>query len=99
MGTNATIALAAIGVFYLIISSEKTIILEDCLFVSQIRRSLISISKLGSFGYSFLFNFKLSIRLNNKFVAFGMLYDGLYVLDYLKEDINCVEINKPCEIK
>ena len=54
------------------------------MFVPQIRRNLISISKLVHSGYSFMFNSKLSIRFSNKFVASGMLCDGLYILDCLK---------------
>ena len=99
MGTDATVAAAAIGVYHLYFSSQKLIILEDCLFVPQIRKSLISISKLVCSGYSFLFNSKLSIRYNNKFVAYVSLSGGLYILDCLKEENNCVEMNEPNSVK
>jgi hypothetical protein len=48
-------------------------------------------SKLGCSGYSFLFIAKLIIKFNNKFLAFGILQDGLYVISSTDNSVNCVE--------
>ena len=69
MGTGATVAATAIGTFYLELSSSKTLVLEDCLYVSEVRRNLVSVSKLDCLGYSFLFTSKLVVKFNNKLTA------------------------------
>ena len=69
MGTSATVAATAIGTFYLELSSSRTLVLEDCLYVSEVRRNLVSVSKLGWLGYSFLFTSKLVVKFNNKLAA------------------------------
>ena len=57
MGTGATVATTVIGTLYLELSSSRTLVLEDCLYVPKERRNLVSVSKLGCSGYSFLFYF------------------------------------------
>ena len=69
MGTGATAAATAIGTFYLELSSSRTLVLEDCLYVSEVRRNLVSVSKLVCLGYSFLFTSKLVVKFNNKLAA------------------------------
>ena len=69
IGTSATIAATAIGSFYLELSSSRTLVLDDCLYVPEVRRSLVSVSKLGCSGYSFLFTSKLVVKFNNKLAA------------------------------
>ena len=69
MGTGATVAATAIGTFYLELSSSRTLVLEDCVYVSEVRRNLVSVSKLGCLGYSFLFTSKLVVKFNNKLAA------------------------------
>ena len=69
MGTGATAAATAIGTFYLELSSSRTLVLEDCVYVSEVRRNLVSVSKLGCLGYSFLFTSKLVVKFNNKLAA------------------------------
>ena len=48
-------------------------------------------SKLGCSRYSFLFIAKLIIKFNNKFLASGLLQDGLYVISSTDNSMNCVE--------
>ena len=66
MGTGATVATTAIGTFYLELSSSRTLVLEDSLYVPEVRRNLVLVSKLGCSRYSFLFTSKLVIKFNNK---------------------------------
>ena len=56
-GTGATVVAIVIGTFYLELSSSRTLVLEDCLYVPKVRRNLVSVSKLGCSGYSYLFYF------------------------------------------
>ena len=69
MGTGATVAATANGTFYLELSSTRILVLDDCLYVPAVRRNLVSISKLGCLGYSFLFTSKLVVKFNNKLAA------------------------------
>lgn len=91
LGTSATVAAVSIGTFYLELSFNRTLVLEDCLFVPEIRRNLISVSKLFCSGYSLSFSSKVVIKHNNKFVISGNLIDGLYFISPVGNSINCVE--------
>ena len=90
IGIGAIVAATTIGIFYLELYSSGTLVLEDCLYVPELRRNLVSISKLGCSGYSFLFTSKLVVKFNNKFVTSGILQDGLYFLSSIDNSINCV---------
>ena len=94
MGIGATVAATAIGTFCLELSSCRTLVLNECLYVPEVRRNLISVSRLGCSGYYFLFTAKLIIKFNNKFVTSGILQDGLYFLSSIDNSINCVEIRE-----
>ena len=91
MGTSATFAVTAIGTFYLELSSNRTLVLKDFLYVLEVQRNLVSISKLGCSGYSFIFTTKLVTKFNNKFVTSSNLQDGLYFLSSIDNYIDCVE--------
>ena len=62
----------------------------------EVRRNLVSVSKLGCSRYSFLFTSKLVVKFNNKFVTSGILQDGLYFLSSIDNSINCVENDPVC---
>ena len=66
MGTGATVATIIIGTFYLELSSSRILVLEDSLYVPEVRRNLVLVSKLGCSRYSFLFTSKLVVKFNNK---------------------------------
>ena len=68
------------GTFTLVIQGGSVLSLKDCLYVPQIKRILISISKLVEHGYTFFFGKnKVSIKFNNRFVACGLKENGLYL--------------------
>jgi hypothetical protein len=98
MGTSATVATTAIGTFCLELSSSRTLVLDECLYVPEVQRNLISVSRLGCYGYSFLFTTKLIVKFNNKFVASGILQDGLYVTSSIDNSVNCVENNNAASV-
>jgi hypothetical protein len=91
METSATVVATAIGTFYLELSSSRTLVLDKCLYVLEVRRNLIFVSRLGCSRYSFLFTAKLIVKFNNKFVASGILQDGLYVISSIDNSVNCIE--------
>ena len=85
MGTGATVAATAIGTFYLELSSSRTLVLEDCLYVSEVRRNLVSVSKLVCLGYSFLFTSKLVVKFNNKLAAnLRVARDNYFYVGFIK---------------
>ncbi|XP_028051930.1 uncharacterized protein LOC114256474 isoform X3 [Camellia sinensis] len=90
LGISATVAAVSIGTFYLELSFNRTLVLEDCLFVPNICGNLIFVSKLISLGYCFFFSSKVVIKHNNKFVDSGILIDGLYFISPIDNSINCV---------
>lgn len=90
LGTSAIVATVSIGTFYLELFFNRTLVLEDFLFVPEIHRNL-SVSKLIYSGYSLSFSSKVVIKHNNKFVIFGNLIDGLYFISPVGNFINCVE--------
>ena len=98
MGTGTIVAATAIGTFCLELSSSRTLVLDECLYVPEVRRNLISVSRLGCFGYSFIFTAKLIVKFNNKFVAFGILQDGLYLISSIDSSMNCIENDNAASI-
>ena len=64
--------------------------MKDYLYVFQIRRNLIFVSKLVEQGYTFLFGKnKFSIKFNNRFVACGLTKNGLYLLSLTPNVLTC----------
>ncbi len=96
MGSDARVAAISLGTFKLVLLDGTTLYLKDCLYVPQVRRNLISVSKLDDMGYSFLFRSKVTIKFRNKFVASGFKNDGLYFLHTLHESSMNVE-SEPCD--
>ncbi|KAL5709125.1 hypothetical protein ACHQM5_019846 [Ranunculus cassubicifolius] len=84
LGTEARVAAVSVGVYYLALG-DKVLVLENCFYVPKIRRNLISVSYLSMSGYSVQFGSKVVIRLNNKFIASGILENGLYFIPPMLE--------------
>lgn len=89
MGTKATVAAVSVGTYCLMLDGV-ILTLKECLYVPQIRRNLISVTKLVESGYSFLFTNKVVIKLNNKVVAYGVQNNGLYFVNAISS-LFCVE--------
>ena len=71
-------------------------VLVDCLYVSKVRRNLISVPSLACNGYSILFNKNSSlIKWNDETVCVGSLVDNLYLLNPISpmQQINSNESN------
>ena len=82
MGDTSRVVAVAVGVVTLHFEEGRVLVLHDCLYVSSIRRNLISVTSLSCHGYSSLFN-KNSVFVNydDKLICVGMLGDNLYMLE------------------
>ena len=84
------VAAVAMGVVSLFFSGGKLLVLNDCLYVPNVRRNLISISSLSCNGCSAIFNKNfVSIKYDVNENYCGMLVDNLYIL----EPISHLQVN------
>ena len=68
----------------------KVLVLQDCLYIPNIKRNLISISCLACNEFSAIFNKNfISIKYDVNEICCGMLVDNLYLL----EPITHLQIN------
>ena len=76
------VAAVAVGVVSLLFSGGKLLVLNDCLYVPNVRMNLISVSCLSYTVFSVIFNKNLvSIKCNTDEICVGMLVDNLYILN------------------
>ncbi|KAH6785263.1 hypothetical protein C2S51_037718 [Perilla frutescens var. frutescens] len=80
MGNATRVAAVAVGDVVLPFSSDRTLVLKDCLYVPGFRRNLISVSKLIMDGYSVSFDNKVVIFSGKHFICSGTLDGHLYFL-------------------
>ncbi|KAH6787526.1 vacuolar fusion CCZ1-like protein [Perilla frutescens var. hirtella] len=85
MGNATRVAAVAVGDVILPFSSDRTLILKDCLYVSGFRRNLISVSKLIMEGYSVSFDNKVVIFSGKHFICSGTLDGHLYFLKPMQD--------------
>ena len=82
MGDTSRMAVVVVGVVTLHFEGDKVLILDDFLYVPEVRRNLVSISCLSCNGYSLYFNKNfVSIKFNDEVICSGMLCDNLYLLE------------------
>ena len=90
LGDTSKVAAVAVGVVSLHFSGDKILVLDDCLYVPNVRRNLISVSCLSYNGFSAIFNKKfVSIKYDIDEICCGMLVDNLYIL----EPISHLQVN------
>ena len=81
LGTGDIIQVELVGTFRLILSSGHVLDLEETFYVPFLRRNLISISRLLSFGHHVIFrDFNCNVNIHGKFVGSALLVDGLFRL-------------------
>ena len=81
MGDTSRVAAVAVRVVTLHFEGDKVLVLDDCLYVLEVRRNLVSVSCLSCNGYSLYFNKNsVSIKFNDEVICSGMLCDNLYLL-------------------
>ena len=79
LADGSSILVVAIGVFNLCFSS-RVLILEDCLYVSNVRRNLISTTYIGKHGYCVVLKDNGVIKNDKVFIYTGNIVNGLYIL-------------------
>ena len=92
MDNNGKVSAVTIGDLKLTFDSNRTLILKDCLYVSNIRRNLVSISSLVHFG-SVYFNDSVVIIHNKHFIYSASLVDNLYIINLVSSMLQLNEMN------
>ena len=79
LANGSMIPVVAIGVFNLYFES-RVLILEDCLYVPNVRRNLIPTTYLGKHGYYVILKDNVVIKKDKMFICSSNIVDGLYIL-------------------
>ena len=79
LADGSRILVVVVGVFNLCFDFG-VLILEDCLYVPNVRRNLISATYLGKHGYCVILKDNVVIKKNKVFICSGNMVDGLYIL-------------------
>ena len=84
------VAVVAVGVMSLHFAKGRVLVLQDCLYIPNVRRNLILILVLTCNGYSTIFNKNcVSIKYDVDEICCEILVDNLYIL----EPISHLQIN------
>ena len=92
LGNGELISVKAIGLVVLFFENNRTLCLEDCLYVPDFKRNLVYVNCLVEHGLTLQFNSSVSIRSKSFFICSGDLMNNLYFLSPLSYDINAIEI-------
>ena len=89
MGNNASAAVLGIDTCKLELRGGRTLYLHDVLYVSEVRRNLVSVLVLLELGFSIMFkNGCVKILLDNVYYDSGYFLNGFMVLDTVNVFIN-----------
>ena len=83
----------AVGDVSISFGRDKILVLKDSLYVPFIRRNLISVSRSVDNEYSVYFSNLVVIKLNKRFICFGTLVDGLYIVNHISHTLQLNEMN------
>ena len=95
---RSRIPVVAGGVFNLCFES-RVLILEDCLYVSNVRKNLISATYLGKHGYCVILKDNVVIKKGKVFICYGNIVDGLYILTPDKHELYNSELDNNSHVK
>ena len=98
MAYGSRIPVVTIGVFNLCFES-RVLILEDCLYVPNVRRNLISATYLGKHGYCVILKDNVVIKKDKVFICPDNIVDGLYILTPNKHELYNSKLDNDCHIK
>ena len=93
LASNATILAVAIGVVVLEFQNNRTLVLPVVLYVPNLRRNLISVSKLINNGFTVSFANEVIIKRNHLFICSGIETNGLYVITPIASNKHDMELN------
>ena len=92
------IPIVAIGVYNLFFES-KVLLLEDCLYVPNVRRNLIFATYLGKHGYCVILKDNVVIKNDKVFICSDNIVDGLYILTPDKHELYDSELDHNSHVK
>ena len=95
---GSRIQVEVVRVFNLCFKS-RVLILEDCLYVPNIHRNLISATFLGKHGYCVILKDNAVIKKGKMFSCSGNILDGLYILTSDKHELYNSELNNDSHVK
>ena len=98
LADGSKIPVVSIGVFNLCFES-RVLILEDCLYVPNVRRNLISATYLGKHGYCVILKENIVIKKDKMFICSGNIVDGLYILTPNKHELYNSELDNNSHVK
>ena len=92
---TSKVAAVTVGVVSLLFLGRKILVLEDCLYVPNVRKNLISVSSLSCNGFSAIFNKNfVSVKYDADEICCGMLIDSLYIIELISHlQVNSIESN------
>ena len=98
MADGSEIPVVAIGVFNLYFDS-RVLILEDCLYVPNVRRNLIFATYLGRHGYCVILKDNVVIKKDKVFICSGNIVDDLYIINPDKHELYNSELDNNSYVK
>ena len=78
---------------------SSVLILEDCLYVPNVRRNLISITYLGRHGYYVILKDNVVIKNDKVFIYSGNIVDGLYIIKPDKHELYNSKLDNNSHVK
>ena len=73
--------------------------MEDCLYVPNVRRNLISATYLGKHGYCVILKDNVVIKKDKVFICSGNIVNGLYILIPDKHELYDFELDNNSHVK
>ena len=98
LADGSRIPVVVVGVFNLCFDS-RVLILEDCLYVPNVRRNLISAAYLGKHGCCVILKDNVVIKKDKVFFCSGNIMDGLYILTPDKHELYNSELDNNSHVK
>ena len=98
MADGSKIPVVANRVFNLCFDS-RILILEDCLYVPNVHRNLISATYLGRHGYCVILKDNIVIKKDKVFIYFGNIVNGLYIITPHKHELYNSELDNNSHVK
>ena len=95
---GSRIPVVVVGVFNLCFES-RVLVLEDCLYVPNVRRNLISATYLGKHGYCVILKDNVVRKKSIVFICSGNIVDGLYILTPDKHELYNFELDNNSYVK
>ena len=78
---------------------SRILILEDCLYVPNVRRNLISATYLGKHGYCAILKDNVVIKMDKVFICSSNIVDSLYILTPDKHELYNSELDNNSHVK